>query len=165
METAVSKKQTAGKYLTFRFDREEYGIEILRVCEIIGMMDVTRVPHTADYILGVINLRGKVIPVINLRRKFGLPDVEVTNLTCIIVIDVHHVQIGIVVDEVSEVIDIHSEEIENAPEFGSALDTSIIQGIGKVKERVIILLEIEKVLQWNREELDTEVLTAIPNSI
>jgi purine-binding chemotaxis protein CheW len=144
---AVSR---AEKYLTFNLGSEQYGIEILKVREIIGMMDITRVPRTPDFVRGVINLRGKVIPVIHLRTKFGMDSVEETDQTCIIVVDFmgesSTMQMGIFVDSVSEVIDIDNNDIEDTPSFGSVVSTDFIQGIAKTKGGVKILLNIEKVL-------------------
>lgn len=135
-----------GKYLTFQLAGEEYGLEILRVREIIGMMDITTVPRTPEYVMGVVNLRGKVIPVTDLRLKFGMPAAERTAQTCIIVVDVGRIEMGIVVDSVSEVLDIAGEDIEDAPEFGPGISTEFILGMGKVSSRVIILLSITQVL-------------------
>ena len=140
----------AGKYLTFDLADEEYGLEILRVREIIGMMDITPVPRTPDFVLGVINLRGKVIPVVDLRLKFGLPYKEPDERTCVIVVEVANrditVQMGIVVDRVNEVVDVKAEDVEPTPSFGVSLDTSFIHGMAKVGDKVKILLDIDKVL-------------------
>ena len=138
--------QIAGKYLTFFLGDEEYGLEILKVREIIGMMDITPVPRTPEFIRGVINLRGKVIPVVELRQKFGMETVEQTDETCIIVVQAQGVEMGIVVDRVSEVIDIAAEEIQDAPSFGTTVDTDYILGIGKSVDRVKLLLDIDQVL-------------------
>ncbi len=135
-----------GKYLTFSLGKEEYGVEILTVREIIGMMDITAVPQVPEYVKGVINLRGKVIPVIDLRLKFGMERVEYTTETCIIVINVADTLMGIVVDNVCEVLDIAQDAIEPAPSFGSNLGTDSILGMGKIEDKVKILLAIEKVL-------------------
>ncbi len=135
-----------GKFLTFVLGNEEYGIEILRVREIIGVMEITPVPQTPDYVKGVINLRGKVIPVIDQRIKFSMPEVQQTQETCVIVVEVKEALIGILVDSVSEVIDIGREEIEASPQFGQEIDTQFIMGLGKTKGKLIILLDIEKVL-------------------
>ena len=134
-----------GKYLTFLLDKEEYGVEILKVREIIGLMDITKVPQTPDFVEGVINLRGKVIPVIDLRTKFGLARMEYNDQTCIIVVDVG-TTVGIIVDTVNEVHDIPSAAIEPPPTFGAAVDTTFILGMGKVKDSVKILLDVDKVL-------------------
>jgi purine-binding chemotaxis protein CheW len=148
---AAEAASRGGKYLTFVLDQEEYGLEILKVREIIGMMDITTVPQTPDFVKGVVNLRGKVIPVVDLRLKFGMNEVEATQETCIIVVEVGGVQMGIVVDTVSEVLDIEESAIEDPPRFGTQVDTAFIRGMGKVDKRVKILLDIEKVL--SSEEL------------
>ena len=143
-------KDRAGKYLTFKLGVEEYGLEILKVQEIIKMMEITKVPRTPDFVRGVINLRGKVIPVVDLRLKFGMERRETTDKTCVIVVQVSHaggaLTMGTIVDEVSEVLDIHAGQIEPAPEFGTSVDTDFILGMGKVGKKVIMLLGIDKVL-------------------
>ncbi|HNT36650.1 MAG TPA: chemotaxis protein CheW [bacterium] len=140
----------AGMYLTFQLGGETYGLEILKVQEIIGMMNVTRVPRTPSFVRGVINLRGKVIPVVDLRMKFELASQEDTNRTCIIVVQVargnQSVTMGILVDEVSEVLDINGNQIEPAPKFGDNISTDFILGMGKVAQKVVMLLDVEKVL-------------------
>ncbi len=154
MEAVATKKEvTEGKFLTFVLGNEEYGVEILRVREIIGHMDITTVPQTPDYMKGVINLRGKVIPVIDLRLKFSMQEEKHTQETCIIVAEVNNTSIGIIVDSVSEVLDIKSDEIEESPSFGQGIDTDFIMGLGKVKEKIIILLDIEKVLSSEEMEI------------
>lgn len=135
-----------GKFLTFFLEGEEYGLEILKVQEIIGMMDVTPVPRTPEHIQGVINLRGKVIPIMDLRLKFGMPQTGRTAETCIIVVQANHVQTGLVVDQVSEVLDVANEEIEDPPTFGADVRVDYILGIGKTQERVRLLLDIDRVL-------------------
>jgi len=139
-------RDLGGKYLTFVLLEEEYGLEILKVREIIGMMDITAVPRTPDFVRGVVNLRGKVIPVIDLRSKFGMQTAEATDETCIIVVDVGNVEMGIIVDKVSEVLNVPSEDIEPPPQFGVSVDTDFILGMGKTNNRVTILLDISKVL-------------------
>ena len=140
----------AGKYLTFSLAQEEYGLEILKVREINGYMDITAVPQTPQHVKGVINLRGQVIPVVDLRAKFGIETTEVTDQTCIIVVEISQKDLtfstGIVVDRVQEVLDIAAEAIEKAPEFGSSVDTDFILGMGKIGESVKILLDIDAVL-------------------
>ncbi len=145
MESTTQTACKGGKFLTFKLADEEYGVEILKVREINGVMDITAVPRMPNYMKGVINLRGKVIPVIDLRLKFGLNEIEHTDQTCIIVVDVGQ-EIGIIVDTVSEVLDIPGESIEPAPSMGAAVETSFILGMGKVEEDVKILLDIDKVL-------------------
>ena len=151
METAVQTKANAAKYLTFALGPEEFGLQILKVREIIGYMEVTAVPQTPHYVKGVINLRGQVIPVVDLRAKFGMEAVEVTDQTCIIVVEItqgsRKSSTGIVVDRVQEVLDITQESIEDAPDFGAAVETSFILGMGKIGESVKILLDIEGVLR------------------
>ncbi|MEN6346373.1 MAG: chemotaxis protein CheW [Armatimonadia bacterium] len=132
--------------MTFFLGREEYGLQILKVQEIIGLMDITPVPRTQHFIRGVINLRGKVIPIIDLRLKFGMDSSEPTDLTCIIVVEAEGRRIGIVVDQVSEVADIAAEEIEDPPSFGAAVNTDYILGIGKSEGHVKLLLDIDQAL-------------------
>ncbi len=139
-----------GKYLTFSLADEEYGIGILKIREIIGMMSITSVPQTPPFVKGVINLRGKVIPVVDLRLRFGMQEIEYTERTCIIVVEIEGqavtVQIGIVVDAVSEVLNIKGEDIEDTPTFGTKLDTEYILGMAKMEGSVKILLDIDQVL-------------------
>ena len=144
--TSTAARERAGKYLTFTLADEEYGLEILKVREIIGLMDITAVPRTPGFVKGVINLRGKVIPVIDLRLKFNMVEAERTEQTCIIVVDVGHVEMGIIVDKVSEVLNIAGGDIEDTPSFGVNVDTGFILGLGKANNRVTILLDISKVL-------------------
>ena len=145
-EMNASDLTTADQYLTFQLGAEEYGLEILKVREIIGMMKITAVPRTPEFVLGVINLRGNVIPVIDLRKKFGMEAVEQTEETCVIVVDVEGLETGIVVDRVSDVLDIGGDSIQDAPSFGASVDTDFILGIGKAEGRVTILLDISEVL-------------------
>ena len=139
-----------GKYLTFALGPEEYGLEILKVREIIGYMDITAVPQTPHHVKGVINLRGQVIPVIDLRTKFGMETAEITEQSCIIVVEIgqgsRSFSTGIVVDHVQEVLDIDGQDIEEAPQFGSSVDTDFILGMGKIGDTVKILLDIDRVL-------------------
>jgi len=171
-DTLPSTNENDDKFLTFRLGKEEYGVEILRVREIIGLIDITPLPRTPDYIKGVINLRGKIIPVIELRTKFGLPPVEYTEATCVIVVDVEdsdggeQLQMGVIVDTVSEVLDIRQDQIEPAPRFGSSASADSIMGMGKVKAgettKVVILLEIDRVL-GGEETLSTETDSPVPS--
>jgi len=144
-----------GKYLTFSLAGEEYGIGILKVKEIIGMMPITTVPRTPDFVKGVINLRGKVIPVVDLRRKFGMEEKAYTERTCIIVVEIKgqggSVLTGIVVDSVSEVLNIKAGDVEDTPTFGIRVNTDYILGMAKVNGGVKILLDIDKVL--SQEEI------------
>lgn len=140
------KKAEGGKFLTFFLAGEEYGIEILSVHEIIGMMPITSVPGTPDYICGVINLRGKVIPVVDIRKKFGMDLKEYDSETCIIVVNVQGVEAGAVVDRVSEVLNIADEDIEPPPSFGKGIQVDFILGIGKSQSKVKILLDIDRLI-------------------
>ena len=157
----ATMEEKAGKYLTFRLADEEYGLEILKVQEIIGIMAITSVPRTPDFVRGVINLRGKVIPVIDLRLKFAMEAQEDTERTCVIVVQVirgnSHVTMGIIVDEVSEVLDIGGGQIEPSPEFGASVDTDFILGVGKVDQKVVMLLDADKVLSGKEMKLVNKV--------
>lgn len=139
-----------GKYLTFTMADEEYGVGILKIKEIIGMMAITTVPQTPEFVKGVINLRGKVIPVVDLRLKFGMDSIDYTDRTCIIVVEIEGssvaVQIGVVVDSVSEVLNIKGDDIEETPTFGARLNTDNILGMAKLEGGVKILLDIDRVL-------------------
>jgi purine-binding chemotaxis protein CheW len=144
-----------GKYLTFSLAGEEYGIGILKIKEIIGLMPITTIPRTPHYVKGVINLRGKVIPVVDLRLKFEMEETGYTERTCIIVVEIlggaGNILMGIVVDSVSEVLNIKNGEIEDTPGFGATMDTAYILGMAKMQGGVKILLDIDKVLGY--EEL------------
>lgn len=150
------------KYLTFSLEDEEYGIGILKIKEIIGMMQITTVPQTPEFVKGVINLRGKVIPVIDLRQKFDMEPMAYNERTCIIVVEIESIKgmvmIGIVVDSVSEVLNISSENIEATPTFGTKLNTDYILGMAKLEGGVKILLDIDRVL--NSEEIQLLEQTA-----
>ena len=135
----------AGKYLTFYLASEEYGVEILKVHEIIGMLPITRVPRTPPFVRGVINLRGKVIPIIDLRERFGMSQ-EGAEETCIIVVQVHGIQLGVVVDKVSEVLNIAEGDLEPTPSFGVDVNTEYLLGLAKGDGRVRLLLDIDRVL-------------------
>lgn len=145
-----------GKYLTFALAGEEYGIGILKVKEIIGVMAITTVPRTPDYVKGVINLRGKVIPIADLRLKFGMESLAYTDRTCIIVVEIiagqRTILMGIVVDSVSEVLNIKGSDIEETPGFGNRLDTDFILGMAKIGGAVKILLDIDRI--FRPEELN-----------
>lgn len=139
-----------GKYLTFRLGSEEYGLGIMKIREIIGLMPITSVPQTPRFVKGVINLRGKVIPVIDLRLRFSMDEISHDDRTCIIVLDISGVSrnllIGIIVDSVSEVLNIRAEEIDETPAFGVRLNTDYILGMAKSGGGVKILLDIDQVL-------------------
>ena len=142
----LGKSYTGGKFLTFFLGREEYGLEILKVQEIMGMLPITLVPRTPKSIRGVINLRGKIIPIMDLRLRFGMDAIAQTDETCIIVVHAQKVEMGIIVDKVSEVLDISTEDIEPTPALGADVDTDFILGVGKSEGKVKLLLDIDKVL-------------------
>ena len=147
---SVKNESRTGKYLAFHLGREEFAIQVLKVREIMGIQDITAVPQTPPFVKGVINLRGKVVPVIDLRLKFGLAAAEYTQRTCIIVTQVlgesGAVLMGIVVDGVSEVLNLAGSEIEDTPDFGEEYSGGYLLGMAKVKGKVKILLDIERVL-------------------
>ncbi len=142
--------ERAGKYLTFQLGKEEFGIRVLKVREIMGIQEITAVPNTPAHVKGVINLRGKVIPVLDLRLRFDLPDRAYTQRTCIIVVQIQGesgpMLMGVLVDGVSEVLNLSGSEIEDTPNFGANLSTPYILGMAKVKGKVKILLDIDQVL-------------------
>jgi purine-binding chemotaxis protein CheW len=147
MPRAAEKPQ---KYLSFRLGKEEFAIQVLSVREIMGMQEITSVPQTPPYVKGVINLRGKVIPVVDLRLKFGLPEIEYTQRTCIIVVQIdgaaEKMLMGTIVDSVSEVLTLQSADIEDTPDFGDGTSAPYILGMAKIKNKVKILLDINMVL-------------------
>ncbi len=144
-----------GKHLTFSLGKENYGIPILQVREIIGMMEITEVPKTPEFIKGVINLRGKIIPIMDLRAKFGMNAIEYTERTCIIVVEVNINEakrpMGIVVDTVSEVVNIEESDIEETLDYGAKLEEEFLTGMGKVKGKVIMILNIDRII--NTQEM------------
>ncbi|MBI5507759.1 MAG: purine-binding chemotaxis protein CheW [Deltaproteobacteria bacterium] len=154
----------AGKYITFRLAREVYGIEVLKVRELIRVMEITRVPGTKAFVRGVINLRGRVIPVVDPRLKFAMGEVTVGDQTVIIVVqyeaDGEELTMGILVDEVLEVSSIAAENIEPPPDFGAgAIDTAFILGVGKAAKQVVLLLDISGVLSAEEQEQVSRVAT------
>ena len=147
--------ELSGKYLSFMLGGEEYGVRILKVREIIAFQDITALPRMPDYIKGVLNLRGRIVPVIDLRMKLGVSTPEITAQSCIVVLEVETssddealAQIGCVVDTVSEVLDISGEHLAEAPRFTGSLDTAFIMGLGKLpnKDKVVALLDIDHIL-------------------
>jgi purine-binding chemotaxis protein CheW len=157
---ASALRGQAGKHLTFMLGNEFYGIPVLTVREIIRLTDITTVPRMPEYIRGVINLRGKIIPVLDLRIKLDLPTAETTERTCIIVVQVKLAtgivaQTGLIVDAVEEVVNIGASEIEETPDFGSAVNTNYIVGVAKIKGAVKMLLNIDKVICGDIGEIPT----------
>jgi len=144
--------------VTFRLGNEEFSLDILRVQEIIRHMELTRVPRTPDFVDGVINLRGRVIPVLDLRKRFGLPSEERTNETRIIVVDVDNKTVGLKVDAVSEVLRPPADTVEPAPAIVTGVESDYIKGVGKLEGRLLILLDVEKIL--TRTERDALGLVA-----
>jgi purine-binding chemotaxis protein CheW len=140
----------AGKYISFRLGREEFAIQVMRVREIVGIQEITAVPQMPHGVKGVINLRGKVIPVVDLRVKFGLEELEYSLRTCIIVVQIQGgaglVQVGVIVDAVSEVLTLQSADIEDKPDFGTGVATPDLLGMAKIKGKVKILLDINAAL-------------------
>ena len=155
-----TKTKCGGKFLTFFLKDEEYGIEIRKVQEIIGMLPITRVPRTPPFVRGVVNLRGKIIPVTNLRHKFGMEECADSAETCIIVVKTFGIEIGVIVDKVSEVLDIADAEIEDAPSFGSEINTDYLLGIGKTQDMVRLLLDIDRILS-DQEAVALESLAGV----
>ncbi|MBE0501441.1 MAG: chemotaxis protein CheW [Desulfuromonadales bacterium] len=147
--------QLTNQYLTFRLDGDLFAVDVSKAREVLDFADVTRVPQTPDYMLGVINLRGNVVPVINLRRKFGMDDAERTVDTCIIVIEIElkdeTVVIGVVADAVQEVLDLDAGQIAPPPRLGTRLNTEFIRGMGNLNDQFIILLDIDRV--FTHEEI------------
>lgn len=142
-----------GKYLTFSLGKEEYGIAIMKVREIIGMMEISEIPNSPDFIKGVINLRGKIIPLLDLRLKFSLAELKYTERTCIIVAEIEDSeisrQIAVAVDSVSEVLKIEEEDIEDPPEYNDD-SKNFLTGIAKVQDKIIILLDTDKALNFEQ---------------
>lgn len=154
MSTAVVEKnehQTSAnegerQYLTFQLDDEFYGVNILKVQEIKGYTDVTRIPNTPDYMKGVLNLRGTIVPIINLRMKFGMEQIDFTSFTVIVVVVVNGRVMGMIVDSVSDVLTLGPDEMKPAPELGASVDTSFIDGIATMADQLVTLLDIDQVL-------------------
>lgn len=144
--TETSFATDGGQYLTFRFDEEEYGVEILTVQEIRGYSTVTPIPNTPAYLKGVMNLRGAIVPVVDLRAKFAMAEAAYTQFTVIIVLTVGTRVMGLVVDAVSDVLNIAPSDIQATPEFGAEVDTRFIRGMAKAGEKLVVLLDIPKVL-------------------
>ncbi len=149
-EAQTKGDKRTGKYLTFHLGREEFAIQVGRVREIMGVQEITAVPQTPSHVRGVINLRGKVVPVVDLRLKFGLPELEYSQRTCIVVVqvvgDAGPMLMGVVVDGVSEVLNLSAGDIEDTPDFGRGVATPYLLGMAKIKGKVKILLDINLVL-------------------
>ena len=140
------KDHTVNEFLTFRLGNEEYGIEILKVQEIRGYDSITQIANAPSFIKGIVNLRGVIVPIVDMRIKFGLSDAEYNQFTVVIILNVAGRVMGIVVDGVSDVISLEAEQMRPTPEFGSIIDTAHIMGLGAVEERMLILIDIEKLM-------------------
>ena len=143
-----------GKYLTFRIDKEQYGIEIRHVTEIVGQQKITEVPDMPPFVKGIINLRGSVIPVVDIRLRFRMPPREYDDRTCVIVVEANDSAVGIVVDTVNEVLNISADRVSAPPQVAQGEVKRYIKGIGRLEEEVIILLSIDKLLYENFGELE-----------
>ncbi len=147
MERAGKRIADEGRYLSFQLATETYAVPIKAVSEIIGLAEITHVPNMADYMKGIINLRGRVLPVMDLRKKFSLPPVEYTRETCIIIVEIWSKKVGLIVDTVREVIDFRAKQIELPPDIGGHPHTQCLIGIGKLTDRVVILVEPSLILR------------------
>ena len=153
MDTLYFEEDTQkGKFLTFSLGKETYGIEILHVTEIIGIQDITVIPQALEYIKGVINLRGQIIPVLDVRLRFKMPPKEYTDRTCVIVIDIRDVSVGLVVDSVADVLNIADSDIVEAPQFSLNRTRRFMKRIGKVGGNVVLILDCDELL--TEEEID-----------
>ena len=142
----TTANQTLNEFLTFRLGNEEYGIDILKVQEIRGYDAITQIANSPDFIKGVVNLRGIIVPIIDMRIKFKLGTAEYDQFTVVIILNVSGRIVGIVVDGVSDVINLDTEQMRATPEFGTAIDTEYIKGLGTVDDRMLILIDIEKLM-------------------
>jgi len=163
MNDAVTAKAKPGKYLTFRLGRESYGVEVLKIREIIRLVDITAVPQMPDYISGVINLRGKVIPVLDPRLRFRLSETANTERTCIVVVQVNlpsgaRPYMGLIVDAVEEVVHVAAADIEETPDFGTQLDTEYLLGMAKIKGVVKTLLDLDCLVAAETSNLSESVM-------
>ncbi len=167
---SVEKTMEGGQFLTFKLAEEVYALEIRKVREVLDSGDVTKVPKMPDFMRGVINLRGKVVPVVGLRLKFGMTETEETVDTCIIIMEIEiggvPTSLGAMADSVQEVLDLDTEQIEAAPKIGTGLDTEFIKGMGKKEDEFIIILDVDRI--FSGEELaatvsEKEECAAVPD--
>lgn len=149
MSKAYQATAAKNRYLTFELAKEQYGVEILRVKEIIGYQQPTRIPRTPPFVLGVLNLRGAIIPIIDLRAKLEMSSHEIDDKTAIVIATMHEASIGFVVDQVQDVANISEEEIGESPQFGGEIDTSFLKGVAKSEKRVVMILDLEKIFDAN----------------
>ena len=160
MKNAAEADKARREYLVFTLGQEEYGIDILKVQEIRGYDAVTRLARSPDFIKGVINLRGHIVPIVDMRIKFAVGNVVYNDFTVVIILNVLGRTVGMVVDGVSDVIELSGEDIKPAPEFGAVMDTTYIQGLGALGERMIIMVDIEKLMSSQEMALMDAVLAA-----
>jgi len=153
----AAPQMNGGQFLTFSLGEELYGVDILRVQEIKGYTAVTKIPNTPSHIKGVLNLRGTIVPIVELRIKFGMPTIDYTTFTVIIVVVVQDKVMGLVVDAVSDVLDIEKKDIQSAPDFGNMIDVAFLNGIGKSGDKLVSLLDIDRLL------LDSDVKDSSKN--
>lgn len=146
LSNKISFATDGNQYLTFTLGQEEYGVEILKVQEIKGYSAITPIPNTPPYIKGVMNLRGTIIPVVDLRSKFGMNEAEYNQFTVIIVVTVGTKIMGLIVDAVSDVLNIPRDDIQETPDFGTAVDAQFISGMAKAGEKLVVLVDIDKVV-------------------
>ena len=148
------------QYLTFQLGEELYGVDILRVQEIKGYTTVTKIPNTPAHIKGVLNLRGTIVPIVELRTKFGMPMIDYTMFTVIVVVVVRDRIMGLVVDSVSDVLNISKQDIQASPEFGAKVDVSVLTGIGKSGDKLVALLNIDRLLSEDEQQNTSAVANA-----
>jgi len=164
----LEEMQELEQYVTFLIGNETYGVEVLKIREIIGMTDITYVPNSLDFMRGVINLRGTVVPVVDMRKKFRIEEREYDIFTVILIVEIKETLIGMIVDSVSDVIDIPVESIQDTPHFSANIDTDYIRNIGKAGENLVIILDVDKILtpeELNRMHADKKELSSERGSV
>lgn len=146
------------KYITFSLGEENYAVAIKKVAEIIGIQKISKLPDMPAYVKGAINLRGAIIPIVDLRIKFKMPEIEYNSRTCIIVVKLNDSEFGLIVDEVSEVLDIPPEAVDDPTKGSTAMKSKYISGVGKVRDEIVIILDIDKALSEDeREEIEKNI--------
>lgn len=158
VQNSLQSGETENQYLTFQLGNEVYGIEILKVQEIKGWEGATPLPNSPEYIRGIMNLRGAIVPILDLRRRFNMSEVEFTPYTVVVVVHVKGRTIGMIVDSVSDVVNFKEEAVRHAPDFGASIDTAFIQGLIPLEDEMIILLNIDEMLK-NSELLHIDEMT------
>lgn len=145
----TKKVKKTSRFLTFFIDKEQYGLDISRIKEIIALMNITDIPKTPDFVKGVINLRGSIIPVIDIRLKFGMQEKDETVETAIVIYEIDNISIGFIVDRVDDVFSIDTDSISAAPDFGTSIDTTFISGIAEIENGIIMLLDLKNIFEDN----------------